>query len=95
MRQQELEAVGHISFSVRKRRANECVCSGLFLHFTESRIPAQGMVPSTVKMALSTPINIIKTIPHRLSFLEASLKHLTGVPEAGLLGDCRFCQVDN
>lgn len=57
----DLETHGRTTSTVEKRR-EKSGCSSYFFHFT-----VQEMVSPTIKMGLSTAINVIKTIPHRHS----------------------------
>lgn len=58
-RWQELEAASHIESAVRKKRADECLCSAGFLLFMQSRTQTQGIVPLSFKVSFPTSISLV------------------------------------
>lgn len=57
-RWQELEAASHVESAVRKKRADECLCSAGFL-FMQSRTQTQGIVPLSFKVSFPTSISLV------------------------------------
>jgi hypothetical protein len=58
-RWQELEADSHVESAVRKKRADECLCSAAFLLFMQSRTQTQGIVPLSFKVSFPTSISLV------------------------------------